>query len=169
MMDRNMNLYLKRGNMLQERVDAVVYPANSTGAMASGIGAAMKNVGSANIEQDARAQAPIAIGTALVTPGYKLAAAHVIHAPVTTRVVEETQIENIRIAVRAAMACAEQHGFSSIAFPGMGNSLGQAKKDAVAQAMVAELRSFPAAHVREVLLMPQDSEMEAAFHRALQR
>lgn len=163
-----MNIYVKRSNILHERVDAIVNPANSTGAMAAGISAAMKNVGSATIEKDARAQAPIAIGTAVITAGYNLAAAYVIHAPVTTRIVEEAQLESIRRATHSALACAEQRGFTSIAFPGMGNSLGQAKEDAIAQAMVAVIRAFPAMAIQEVLLMPQDSEMEAAFRKALQ-
>ena len=164
-----MNLYLKRANILQERVDAIVNPTNSTGAMASGIGAAMKNTGSGSIEKDAREQAPIAIGTAIVTPGYNLAAQHVIHSPTTSRVVEQAQVENVRKATRAALECAEQHQFVSLAFPGMGNSIGQVQKDAVAIAMVEVIRSFSPHSLQEVLLIPQDSEMEKAFERALKR
>ena len=162
-----MRIYLKRGSIAQERADAIVHPANSTGAMASGIGAALKNSGSASIEKDAKGQAPIPIGTAVLTSGYNLGAAHVLHAVTTTRIVEEAQVENIRKALHAALALAEQHGFVTLIVPGMGNSIGQAKKDAVAKVMVEELRAFPAQSLQEILLMPQDSEMEKAFHVAL--
>lgn len=163
-----MHLYLKRGNIAQERADALVYPANSTGAMASGIGAALKNTGSASIEKDAKTQAPIPLGTAVLTLGYNLSATHVIHAVTTTRIVEEAQVENIRKALHAALTLAEQHKFVTLIVPGMGNSIGQMKKDAVAKVTVETLRAFPAQSVREILLMPQDSEMEKAFHAALQ-
>lgn len=162
-----MRIYLKRCNILQERVDAIVNPANSTGAMASGIGAAIKNAGSGSIEKAAREQAPIAIGTAILTPGYNLAAAHVIHAPTTNRVVEEVKVENIRLAVRAALAIAEHHQFVSLSFPGMGNLIGQVKHDAVAEAMVDELTNFKPNSLQEIIVVPQDHVMEAAFRKAL--
>ena len=162
-----MRIYIKRGTLAQERADAIINPANGTGAMASGIGAALKNTGSGSIEKDAKAQAPIPLGTAVLTLGYNLGAAHVIHAVTTSRIVEEAKLENIRAALNAALALAEQHGFVTLIIPGLGNSIGQSKKDAVAKAMVEALRIFPAKSLQEILLMPQDGEMEKAFNAAL--
>ncbi|HLC67058.1 MAG TPA: macro domain-containing protein [Candidatus Nanoarchaeia archaeon] len=163
-----MKIYLKRSNILHERVDALVNPTNSTGAMASGISAAIKNAGSATIEKDSRAQAPIAVGAAVLTLGYQLPAAHVIHVATTTKVVEPATAQNVELALAAALRLADERNFSSLAVPYLGNNIGPVQKEEIARAMLSALHAYQGQAIQEVFLIAHDVATEAMFRKLMQ-
>jgi O-acetyl-ADP-ribose deacetylase (regulator of RNase III) len=131
-----------KGDITRENVDAVVNPANSYGLMGGGVALAIKKAGGDTIEDEAVDAAPIPVGMAILTTGGLLKARHVIHAPTMTEPAEETDLENVRGAVRAALRCAVENQFSSVAFPGMGTGVGGIGKGEAARAMLEEMRFF---------------------------
>lgn len=78
---RGINVKVRRGDLTVLFVDAIVNPASPDGTMAAGVAAAIKNAGGGVIEEKARAAAPIAPGTALMTEAGSLPTLFVIHAP----------------------------------------------------------------------------------------
>src|SRR5207248_11157324 len=77
---RQASLETERGDISQARVDAVVNAANNHLWMGAGVAGALKRAGGAEIEREAVAKGPVAIGEAVVTTGGELYAKYVIHA-----------------------------------------------------------------------------------------
>lgn len=160
-----------KGDITFENVDAIVNPANSYGVMGGGVALAIKKAGGDVIETEAMDASPIAIGTAILTTGGLLKSRHVIHTPTMTEPAEETDIGNVRSAVRAALTCAVENKLSSIAFPGMGTGVGGISKEDAARAMLEEIRFFTRkdSRIAEIRLMGFDDELYKAFVKWMKR
>ena len=117
-------IIIKRGDITDEDVDAIVNPANSLMIMGGGVALAIKMKGGEEIECEARRMAPIPVGSAISTSGGKLKAKYVIHAPTMERPAMRTTEENVRRAVIAALKEAIKLNVKSIAFPAMGAGVG---------------------------------------------
>ena len=64
-----MKIMVEKKSLLELKVDAIVNPANSSGKMGGGVAGAIKKMGGEQIEKEAMAQAPIAVGEAVLTSG----------------------------------------------------------------------------------------------------
>lgn len=153
-------------------VDAVVNPANSQGVMSQGLAKALREQGGQDIEDEARASAPIAVGAAVVTHGGKLWAKQVIHAPTMEEpgmkgTPVKIGVENVRRATRAALLAAARCQIQSVAIPGMGTGAGGVEASEAARAMVDEIRSHRHPHPQTIYLIDRTDEMVAAFEEAL--
>ncbi len=126
---------------MEETTDAIVCPANSFGQMRGGVAAAIRQAGGDMIEREAMVRAPINLGSAVVTRGGKLKAMYVIHAPTMEIPGKGATTDTVRMAVRAALICADHHNLKSVAFPGMGTGIGLVPYDEAAQIMLEEIRS----------------------------
>src|SRR5919197_5940657 len=100
-------------------VDAAVNAANDQLWMGAGVAGALKRVGGEEIEREAMAKGPIAVGDAVVTGAGRLRARHVIHAAVMGQDLR-TNADAIRRATRAALARAEEIGARTVAMPAFG-------------------------------------------------
>lgn len=159
-------IVLKQGDLLDEGVEAIVCPANSFNQMRGGIAGVIRQRGGEIIEQEAMAQAPVAVGQAVVTTAGKLKAKHVIHAPTMKLPVQNATIEGAVLSVRAALACADQHNFKSIAFPGMGTGIGGLSYADAARAMLTETKRYldeSQSHLRSVIFVGRSQELYDAF------
>jgi len=116
---RGVEIKVMLGDITKVDVEAIVNPANSYMIMGGGVAGAIKRVGGVEIELEARKHAPIPVGEAIFTGAGKLKARYVIHAPTMERPAMKIGIENVRLAMRAALKCAESLGLRSIAFPGL--------------------------------------------------
>lgn len=134
--------------------------------MGEGIAKATRDTGGREIEREARAQAPITIGQAVLTGAGALPSRHVIHAPTMVQAAERSSPERIRQATLAALRLAEQQGLHRIAFPGMGTGVGKVPKAEAARAMIETIRGFPARLLKEVIPMDRDREMVEAWQLA---
>ncbi|HYY54894.1 MAG TPA: macro domain-containing protein [Candidatus Dormibacteraeota bacterium] len=149
-------------------VDAVVNAANDHLWMGAGVAGAIKRAGGEEIERDAIAQGPIAVGEAVVTGAGRLRARHVIHAAAMGQDLV-TDARKIRSATASALRRADELGLRSIAFPALGTGVGgfpvaecarvmiDAAGDALARAgaleeVVFALRSPDAVHAFESAL-----------------
>ena len=162
----SLQITIKQGDITEERVDAIVNPANSYGYMGGGVAGALKEKGGIEIEQEACSHAPIPVGSAVVTKGGLLTAEHVIHAPTMeqpgARIID---VGIIKEATLAALQCADEQGFGKIAMPGMGTGVGGMDFEKAAAAIIDALVNFEAEHLKEIVLVDQNKEMVDAFHK----
>lgn len=160
---------LWNGDICDLEVDAIVNPANPTLWMSTGVGGALKRAGGDAIEFAAVRQAPVQIGSAVVTAGGTLAARLVIHA-VSLDQDRRTSAAAIAAAVRSALARAREHDVTSIAIPALGTGVGGFPLDEAATVTVRtvrdELARDPGA-IDEVVFALRGAAAYHAFEAAL--
>ncbi len=121
---RGLRIVIKRGDITEEDVDAIVNAANSLMIMGGGVAGAIKRKGGQIIEDEARRYAPVPVGEAVATGAGKLRARYVIHVPTMEKPAMKISVENVRRAARAALKEAIKLGIKSVAFPALGAGVG---------------------------------------------
>jgi O-acetyl-ADP-ribose deacetylase (regulator of RNase III) len=159
---------LWNGDICELEVDAIVNAANVSLWMSTGVGGAIKRAGGDAIEFAAVRQAPVELGTAIVTPAGSLAARFVIHAVSLDRD-RRTSGPVIEAAVRSALARAREGGLTSVAFPALGTGVGGFPLEEAARITVRtvrdELRSSPA--IEHVIFALRGAAAYQAFEAVL--
>jgi O-acetyl-ADP-ribose deacetylase (regulator of RNase III) len=157
------------GTVLDIPADAVVCPANRRGVMGVGVAGAVRLAGGVEIEREAMAAAPLAVGTAIATGSGKLAARGIktiIHAVVADALGAPTQPEIVRRAMSEALRLADRHRARTLVLPPLGAGLGSGRlsTDAVAaltiEETLAHLRRFTSRLDRIVLVARSDEEAD---------
>jgi len=158
------SIAVERGDITDWDVDAIVNAANSTLTMGAGVAAAIKRKGGVLIEEEAVRQGPIEVGEAVLTPGGKLAATHVIHA-VAMGPDLKTNPDTIARTTRAVLVLADKHRLTSIALPALGTGVGHVAPAAAAEAMltavVTHVKSAKTTIKRVVFVLYQDEALRA--------
>ena len=128
---------LWNGDICELEVDAIVNAANTSLWMSTGVGGAIKRAGGDAIEFAAVRQAPVELGSAIVTSAGTLAARYVIHASLAgprpaleRRRHRSGDAQHVRPGPRARAS-------SSLAFPALGTGVGGFPLDEAARIMVA--------------------------------
>ena len=160
-----MELKILQGDILELDVESVVNPANSLLQMGGGLAGLIKQKGGEQIEKEAARQGPISVGQAVLTSGGSLKCKYIIHSPTMERPVEKSSVENIRLAVLAALKCADDYQVTSIAFPGMGTGIGAVPKDQAAQSMLETINSYCPMYVEKIYVVAKDEELFEAFKK----
>lgn len=155
------------GSILEVEAEAIVNAANSLGIMGGGVAGVIKRAAGAAVEEEARRQAPIPVGRAVLTSGGRTKFRGIIHAPTMARPAMRIPVGNVGQATRAALALADERGFASVALPGMGTGVGGVAPAAAAAAMVEAIAAFDAASLRSVVLVDVDQAMVRAWQEAL--
>lgn len=138
----NLTVVVKRGDLTRQSADAICNPANSLMFMGGGAAGALKRAGGEVIEREARKHAPVPVGKAVATTAGRLKARWVIHASTMVRPAMRIKSEEVYLATRAALECAERVGVSSVVIPGMGTGVGGVSFEEAAKAMIRVLRDF---------------------------
>jgi O-acetyl-ADP-ribose deacetylase len=163
---------LVRGDLTEERVDAIVNAANSHLAHAGGVAAAIVRKGGAVIQQESDRLAPVPVGEVAVTGGGALPARHVIHA-VGPRWGEGDEEEKLRRAAANSLARAEELGCAGIALPAISAGIFGFPKERCAQILVQAALDFCAAHpesaLREIRFTLYDAPTAASFEEEFDR
>ena len=128
---------LCQGSILEVNAEVIVNAANSLGLMGGGVAGVIKRAAGAEVEQEARGQAPIQVGTAALTSGGKTKFSGIIHAPTMAQPAMRIPADNVALATRAALALADEKGFTSVAVPGMGTGVGGVAHGEAAERMIA--------------------------------
>lgn len=162
-----MQVHVAQADITNLPVDAIVNPANSLGIMGGGVAGAIRHHGGDQIQAEAMARAPIAIGAALVTGAGELPARFVIHAPTMEEPGMKIGAENVRRAARAALIAADANKYQVLAIPGMGTGVGGVAMDEAARAIVEELRAHKRPHPETIYLVDMNAAMVVAFEEAL--
>ena len=109
---------LTTGNIVEQAdVDAIVNAANAQLRTGGGVAGAIHRAAGPGLTDETRPLAPIEPGEAVITGGHDLPNPHVIHVlgPVYGR--DTPSDELLRAGYENALARAEEHGLSSVAFP----------------------------------------------------
>jgi O-acetyl-ADP-ribose deacetylase len=163
-----MELEVVEGDITELDVDAVANAANNELWMGAGVAGAIKRAGGAEIEQEAVAQAPIAVGQAISTGAGNLRAKHVVHAAVMGQDLQ-TSAELISQATRRTLEVADELGSHSLAMPAFGTGVGGFPIAGAARIEVEEVRRHIAAGSRleRIVFAVHGERARAAFQAAI--
>ncbi|HEY7003147.1 MAG TPA: macro domain-containing protein [Gaiellaceae bacterium] len=161
-----MELEVVEGDITELEVDAVANAANNGLWMGAGVAGAIKRAGGEEIEREAMALAPIAVGDAVSTGAGRLKAAHVIHAAVMGQDLQ-TSAEVVSKATRRTLEVADDLGARSLALPAFGTGVGGFPIERCAELMVAETRGYEADNLERVVFAVFGDDAEDAFRRAV--
>lgn len=154
------------GDIAALEVDAVANAANDHLWMGSGVAGALKRAGGEEIEREAVAKGPIAIGDAVATGAGALRARWVIHAAVMGQDLV-TSADAIRRATQRTLEVADGLGAESLALPAFGTGVGGFPLDECARLMVGAVRAHEPRALRRVVFAVFDDAAAAAFEAAL--
>jgi O-acetyl-ADP-ribose deacetylase len=164
-----MKIRCRQGDITDSTADAIVNAANSHLWMGSGVAGAIKHKGGIEIESDAIAKGPIAIGEAVVTGAWKLRQKYVIHAAAMGQDLR-TNEKKIRDATRNALLRAEELGIKSIDFPALGTGVGGFAVSQTAKIMIQAAREFAKSRtLQEIGFVLFDQASFLAFQEELER
>ena len=166
-MSRAVDISVVRGSILDVDADVIVNAANSLGIMGGGVAGVIKRAAGQEVEEEARRQAPIAVGRAVLTSGGAIKFKGIIHAPTMPQPAMRIAAENVRLATTAALALADEHSFESIALPGMGTGVGGVSHREAAATMIREIKSYSPRSLKSVILVDVDDAMVAAWKQEL--
>ncbi|HEY3267106.1 MAG TPA: macro domain-containing protein [Armatimonadota bacterium] len=165
-------LRLRRGDITDEAVDAVVNAANTHLQHGGGVAGAIVRKGGREIQTESDAVGYTPTGTAAITGAGSLPARFVIHAvgPVWDRQPEGDSDTLLASAVEAALELASARELHSIAFPAISSGIYGFPKDRCAAVMLAAIAAFvdqnPDASLRDIRIVVFDDATAAAFDAA---
>ncbi len=123
------------GDITRIEVDAIENAANDHLWMGAGVAGAIKRVGGEEIEREAVARGPIAVGDAVATGAGRLQARHVIHGAVMGQDLR-TNADLVARTTRRCLEVADELGARTVAFPLVSAGVyGWPKDDAIACAL----------------------------------
>ncbi|GIW55421.1 MAG: hypothetical protein KatS3mg082_1825 [Nitrospiraceae bacterium] len=163
----NLTIAVVQGSILDADAQVIVNAANSLGIMGGGVAGVIKRAAGQEVEAEARKQAPIPVGSAVVTSGGKTKFKGIIHAPTMPAPAMRIPAQNVAAATKAALTLADEKNFESIAIPGMGTGVGGVAHEEAARVMVHEIRAFSSRSLRSVILVDIDEHMVKAWRLAL--
>ena len=149
-MIRSVELEVREGDICAVEADALVNAANDRLWMGGGVAGALKRTGGEEIEREAMAQGPIALGSAVATGAGRLPARWVIHGAVMGQDLQ-TDAELIRRTTRACLELADELGCRTVALPAFGTGVGGFRLEECARLMLEEVRAFEPQELERVI------------------
>ncbi len=163
----SLDITVVHGSILETDAQVIVNAANSLGLMGGGVAGVIKRAAGQEVETEVRKQAPIPVGSAVLTSGGKTKFKGIIHAPTMPGPGERIPVRNVALATKAALALADEKGFESIAIPGMGTGVGGVAHADAARVMVEAARSFAPRALKTVILVDVDPAMVEAWQNEI--
>jgi len=152
----NVIIKVLKGDITEQKVEAIVNAANNRFIMGGGVAGAIKRKGGKIIEDEAVAQGPVEIGEAVVTSAGKLPAKFVIHAS-TMGMDFKTDSEKIKAATYNTLKRAEEKGIKQIAFPALGCGVGGFSVSEAAKIMLQKIKDYvsknPSTCIKEIIFV----------------
>ena len=166
---KDVKIIVEKGDITKLEVDAIVNAANSMLIMGGGVAGAILRTGGREIQEEALKHAPVPVGKAAATKAGKLKAKYVIHAPTMERPAMRIDKENVQLATKGALECAEKLEIGSVAFPGMGTGVGGLKPERAAEVMVREIKGYinKGTPLKQIILVGFTEDLTQAFQNAL--
>jgi O-acetyl-ADP-ribose deacetylase (regulator of RNase III) len=165
----DINIKARLGDIMTLFVDAIVNPADPRGVMTEGVAGAIKEAGGDEIEHEAIAKAPIAVGAAIATTAGTLQNLRVIHVAVAAEPGGASSADAVKRAASAALALAEELDLESIAIPGLGAGAGGVSPDDSAAAIFEAIRAHKPKSITDITLIARDEGVVAAFVKVLEK
>jgi O-acetyl-ADP-ribose deacetylase len=155
------------GDITALDVDAIANAANNALWMGAGVAGAIKRAGGEEIEREAVAKGPIAVGDAVATGAGRLKARHVVHGAVMGQDLR-TNADLVRRTTRRCLEVADELGARSLALPAFGTGVGRFPLAECAEIMVSEASAFEPQSLDRVVFAVFGSEARHAFETALE-
>jgi len=161
-----MDMSVVEADITTLEVDAIANAANSDLWMGSGVAGAIRLAGGEEIEREAVAKGPIAVGDAVATGGGRLAARWVIHGAAMGPDLR-TDEELVRRTTRRCLEVADELGARTLALPAFGSGVGGLPLPVCARAMVDVVTAYDAQKLEEVAVAVHGEPALEAFELAL--
>lgn len=161
-----------RGDIVaQPDLDAVVNAANARLAPGGGVAGAIHRAAGPELYEACRPLAPIEVGQAVSTPGFKLPNKYVIHALGPVYAFEEEPAEKLARTYRSVFEEAERLAIESVGMPAISTGIfGYPKEEAAAVLAEALVDILPGCRsVKRVRLVLYADEDLAIHRQALDR
>lgn len=131
------------GNIvLQPDVDAIVNSANANLRLGSGVAGAIHKAAGPELENFCQPFAPLELGAALITPGFKLANPWIIHVR-SAHYINNTEPERyMAFALISMLSTAKDNGIRSLAMPAIGTGVYKFPSMHAARITAKALREF---------------------------
>lgn len=129
-----------KGDIVEERVDAIVNAANNDLALGAGVAGAIRRRGGPSIQQECDAHGPVAVGEAAITGAGDLLARYVIHAA-SMRLGGRATRKSLQSSMRHVFRLAREHHVKTIAIPAVGTGIAGFPVDECATVMAETLRA----------------------------
>ena len=152
--------------------EAVVNSANANLRLGSGVAGAIHTAAGPELEEYCQPLAPLALGQAVITPGFKLANRWVIHLRSAHYLLDDAPEAVMAEALRSMLRLAGQHQIKALALPAIGTGVFKFPNDLAADIIVRALRNDApelAPALERVRICLPSLLLNAAFARALQR
>jgi len=159
-----MAIVVERGDLTQISCDAIVNPANSYGYMGGGVAGAIKRIGGIEIEKEAISKAPIPVGNAVATTAGSLPCKYVIHAPTMKQPAMRIDVDNVRLATKAALEIGVKLNLKTIAIPGMGTGVGGVSVNDAAKTITSLAKEFEN-KFEKIILIDRNEDMIESFKK----
>jgi O-acetyl-ADP-ribose deacetylase len=159
-----------RGNIAaQPGIDAVVNAANSRLRTGGGVAGAIHRAAGPALEAECRPLAPIRPGQAVITGAHNLPNRHVLHCLGPVYGQDEPAEALLAACYRNALALAERHGLTSIAFPAISTGVfGYPMEAAARVALGTVIEAIPAlASVKQIRFVLYGADDEAIHAQVL--
>ena len=161
-----MELEVVQADITELEVDAIANAANDQLWMGMGVAGAIKRAGGDEIEAEAMAKGPIAVGDAVATTAGRLPARHVIHGAVMGQDLRTTT-DLVRRTTRRCLEVADELGARSLALPAFGTGAGGLPAEECAAVMVEQARKFSPESLERVVFAVYGDESKRAFDDAV--
>jgi len=122
------------GDLVEQRVDAIVNAANNDLLLGGGVAGAINRRGGPSIQRECDALGPVKVGDAAITGGGDLPARYVIHAA-SMQLGGRTTAESLRSSMDRVFRLAQEHAVRTIAVPAVGTGIAGFPIDACARVM----------------------------------
>ena len=147
-------------------VDAVANAANTHLGMGAGVAGAIKRAGGEEVEREAVAKGPIALGDAVATTAGRLPARWVVHGAVMGLDLQ-TDEQTIKRTTGRCLEVADELGAASLALPAFGTGVGGFPLDRCARAMADVVAGYEPRSLERVVFAVFGDEARHAFEAAL--
>jgi O-acetyl-ADP-ribose deacetylase (regulator of RNase III) len=159
-------LAVVEGDITALDVDAIANAANNELWMGAGVAGAIKRAGGEEIEREAVAKGPIAVGQAVATGAGRLAARWVVHGAVMGQDLR-TNADLVRQTTESCLRVADELGAGSIALPAFGTGVGGFSLEECARIMVRAARTHEPKSLQRIVFAVFGADAKAAFDTAL--
>ena len=163
-------LEIIRGDITQQRVDAIVNAANCSLLGGGGVDGAIHRAAGPELLAECRTLHGCETGKAKITKGYRLPAAHVIHTPGPVwHGGGHREDELLASCYRSCLALAAENGCRTVDFPSISTGVYRFPLDRAARIAVREIRAFLAEHpeLERVRMVCFDEGTKKAYEEAL--
>ena len=165
-----MKIEIVIGNIVQQPdVDALVNSANANLRFGSGVAGAIHTAAGPELEQYCRRHSPIALGEAVVTPGFNLPNPQVIHARAASYINDDHPEKYLDLAVANTLRAAQEAGIRTMAMPAIGTGVFKFPPELAAQIIVHGFltRADDYPEIELVRICVGDVQMRDVFETAL--